>query len=142
MTFQILSSFSPKQEVDFNPSFYLKFMKISAPDSIGLVRSHHCAVSGGRVVLTGREASFCSFGGAAGSLSPQRPSRGERGERGQGEKRKRTGITSVNRTLSHQKMASSISVKEAADTLSGCYQKMTKESGFLTTISLLSNLWP
>ena len=83
MTFQILSSFSPKQEVDFNPSFYLKFMKISAPDSIGLVRSHHCAVSGGRVVLTGREASFCSFGGAAGSLSPQRPSRGERGERGQ-----------------------------------------------------------
>ena len=68
---------------------FLKFMKISAPDSIGLVRSHHCAVSGGRVVLTGREASFCSFGGAAGSLSPQRPSRGERGERGQGEKRKR-----------------------------------------------------
>lgn len=60
----------------------------------------------------------------------------------EGEKRKRTGITSVNRALSHQKMASSISVKEAADALSGCYQKMTKESCFLTTINLLSNLWP
>ena len=55
----------------------------------------------------------------------------------EGGKRKRTGITSVNRALSHQKMASSILVKEAADALSGCYQKMTKESCFL-----LSNLWP
>lgn len=59
-----------------------------------------------------------------------------------GEKRKRKGITSVNRVLAHQQMDGFILVQEAGEALSKDYQKMPKESFFLTTINLLFNRWP